>query len=59
VGTYGWTEISGEIDLSATAQRPRGIVPLTFRLVTAAPGEAWLDDLSIRLVEDVAAGQQN
>ncbi len=59
VGTYGWTEISGEIDFSATAQRPRGIVPLTFRLVTTAPGEVWLDDLQIRLVEDVVAGQQN
>lgn len=51
VGTYGWQEISGEVDLATNTQRRRGIVPTTFRLVTAAPGEVWLDDLSIRLVE--------
>ena len=39
--------------------RIEGIVPITFRLVTAAPGEVWLDDLQIRLMEDVVKYQQD
>jgi hypothetical protein len=48
-GQYDWREFAVEFDVGDPPDQFRNVVPLTVQIVSAGPGEAFLDDLRVTL----------
>jgi serine/threonine protein kinase/Tfp pilus assembly protein PilF len=54
-GDYDWREFSGEFDIKADAgRRVSGLLPCTIQIISTGPGKAWLNDITIERIGDVA-----
>ena len=49
-GQYEWREFAVEFDVGDPPDRFRNVVPLTVQIVSAGPGEVFLDDLRVTVM---------